>query len=466
MQTLEFTKGLKIGFRPIDQGSTNMSWLSASQVYRYPTIETLAEFLNRGLKLGISEETVDSDERRAERMTALVEKYTKGLPETIHTNGISQSNGEMNGNPKLNVALTGSTGTLGTHLLEALLKDTAVGKVYCLNRSSEAQARQEKSFEARGISELLDMSRLSFLTVGLGHAQLGLSSGSFTQLMSGIDVIIHNAWKVDFNHQLESYESQIRAVSDFAKWSASSRRHLHIVFVSSLASVGNWSAHNQGPIPETPVTDAQVAQRMGYGESKHVAERILQYAQEQCSVPATILRVGQIAGPSTAKGGVWNKAEWLPTLIQTSKALGCIPDNLPVVNWIPVDHLAHIILELTTADISARRGQIYNLVNPNTVEWSSLLPPIQSYFQPSTALSLVSMEKWMHSLQAAGQADNKDYLAAIPAAKIINFYADMALEEKKMVYETGHGVKASHSMATLGPVTKDLMRFWLEGWAY
>jgi nucleoside-diphosphate-sugar epimerase len=48
--------------------------------------------------------------------------------------------------------------------------------------------------------------------------------------------------------------------------------------------------------------DYSVAQDFGYGESKHVSERILQIAKARSGVPASVLRVGQVAGPTTING--------------------------------------------------------------------------------------------------------------------------------------------------------------------
>ena len=53
---------------------------------------------------------------------------------------------------------------------------------------------------------------------------------------------------------------------------------------------------------------------MGYGESKYVAELLLEAGAEKSGVPTVICRVGQLAGPVTKKGGMWNKQEWLPSV--------------------------------------------------------------------------------------------------------------------------------------------------------
>lgn len=52
---------------------------------------------------------------------------------------------------------------------------------------------------------------------------------------------------------------------------------------------------------------------MGYGESKYVAERLLEIAAGEFGVSAAICRVGQLAGP-VKKGGMWSKQEWLPSV--------------------------------------------------------------------------------------------------------------------------------------------------------
>ena len=52
---------------------------------------------------------------------------------------------------------------------------------------------------------------------------------------------------------------------------------------------------------------------MGYGESKYVAERLLELAAQSSGVCAGICRVGQLAGP-VKKGGMWSKQEWLPSV--------------------------------------------------------------------------------------------------------------------------------------------------------
>ncbi|TKA57030.1 hypothetical protein B0A49_10497 [Cryomyces minteri] len=203
-------------------------------------------------------------------------------------------------------------------------------------REAHAKARQNIAFTSVNAKHDANDARLVYLQVDLSQERFGLQPEVFSDLLADTDVIIHNAWKVDFNHTIESFEPQIAGVRRIVNSSQDSCRNPHIMFVSSVSSVGNWAAvyGAHKAVPESPLEDYSVAQSQGYGESKHVSERILQIAAERCGTQVTILRVGQIAGPLHG-GGSWNKSEWLPSLVRTSKELGLIPDSLPDVDWVP-----------------------------------------------------------------------------------------------------------------------------------
>ena len=97
-----------------------------------------------------------------------------------------------------------------------------------------------------------------------------------------------------------------------------------LTFVSSLSSVTSLASSTQ--VPESVVVDASAAAHTGYGESKYVAERILNEASKHIpGLSTTILRIGQIAGP-VEHNSIWPAREWLPSLIVSSKSIdGKIP---------------------------------------------------------------------------------------------------------------------------------------------
>ena len=93
---------------------------------------------------------------------------------------------------------------------------------------------------------------------------------------------------------------------------ANSAHNAFVLFVSSVASVGGWKGLEE--IPETPIHDLTVAANMGYGQSKLIAEGLLDKASEISGVRSAICRVGIVAGPVEQALGMWNKSEYIPSV--------------------------------------------------------------------------------------------------------------------------------------------------------
>jgi nucleoside-diphosphate-sugar epimerase len=327
LQTVQLARAIQNGVR--SRLSQSNTVISTQHIYSRPSIKELALFLVKVLA-GEAEGHV-GELPRSEKINSMVQRYTHDLP-------VRQLNLKPNDGGHT-ILLTGSTGSLGSYILDALLRDPATVKVYCLNRSADAPSRQKTSFHEKGLEwNLARLKQVEFLPALFGQAKFGLDEAKYQEMIQSVDTIVHNAWKVDFNHSLASFEeAHVRGVRNMVEFSIHSWRHAHLYFVSSISTVGAWSVHHGRTIPEAPVQDPDVALPQGYGESKYVGERICAVASERAGVPTTILRVGQVAGPTT-RSGVWNKQEWLPTLIATSKSIGLTPISLGPrpVDWIPV----------------------------------------------------------------------------------------------------------------------------------
>lgn len=112
-------------------------------------------------------------------------------------------------------------------------------------------------------------------------------------MLNSVDVIIHTAWRLDFNLSLASFESSIRATRnliDLARAAeprfeaASKTKHsasslstgadgVKFIFTSSVASALSWD-QTKGAYPEEVVEDPKYAIGNGYGEAKYVTERV------------------------------------------------------------------------------------------------------------------------------------------------------------------------------------------------
>ena len=87
-----------------------------------------------------------------------------------------------NAEPGMVVLLTGSTGNIGSHILEALLRDSRILRIYAFNRPSPRQPevslldRHRERFEDKGFDKaLLASEKLVFLEGDASQDDLGVS---------------------------------------------------------------------------------------------------------------------------------------------------------------------------------------------------------------------------------------------------------------------------------------------------
>ncbi|KAK4863281.1 hypothetical protein LT330_002059 [Penicillium expansum] len=431
--------------------------IDVQMIYRNPTIDRLSQAI-----MAILDGKPQAGIPRAEKIQGLVEKYTSDLParEVYPQSGLHSPS---------TVILTGSTGSLGTYLLHSLLSSDSITKVYCLNRS-DAESRQKRGFGEKGLH--LDASnwkdKVEFLQASFGEPRFGLNESKYEELLDSVDTIVHNAWKVDFNHSVDSFEdTHIQGVRRFIDFSLSSRSNAHFHFISSISTVGAWTPEMGASIPEVPMEDIAVVLPQGYGESKYIAERICLEASQRSHIPTSVYRVGQIAGPTTARGQ-WNPQEWLPTIIATSKVMGKIPNRLgsTAVDWVPVDTVSNIIVEIINTrhrDSSEARCAVFHLTNPERTLWLSLIPAIQRQY----AVEPVAFSAWIADLESITNPSSAD-IASKPALKLLDFYRGLQDEGSALsvALDVRRAKEASVSMRALGPISSSLMRNWLQQWKF
>ncbi|CAD6576361.1 MAG: hypothetical protein ASARMPRED_007703 [Alectoria sarmentosa] len=448
-------------------------------VYSNPTAAKLADALHQltGHSAEVSEKM---EEQRIKKMEEMLAKYSEDLPKAS-ANSVDVGEGD----DKLTVVLTGSTGSLGSYLLDALIASDRVSKVICLNRGAQSEDKQKKSNASRGLVTEWGKDKVQFLTTDLSKPHLGLKANDYDLLVKEASFIIHNQWQVDFNLSLESFEPHIAGVRDLIALSSKSAKKPPILFTSSVSTLGNWHAKHPGEkVPEKAFHDFAIPAPMGYGESKYVAELLLEAGADKCGVPALVCRVGQLAGPVAKKEGMWNKQEWLPSIIASSKYLGKIPTELPsqdTVSWIPVDITARIIVDLVLADASDVHTPSppsllhhYNLVNPHPGAWHALIPTITQYFNtntttktPTTTITPVPFPAWLSALRASAALGTDD-VSKNPGIKLLEFYGGMSEEgaADEVMLETAGTVGRSASMRGLGAVGAEWMGVWLGQWGF
>ncbi|KAG2361461.1 putative aminoadipate reductase, partial [Suillus spraguei] len=351
----------------------------------------------------------------------MIEKYSVGLgnldteTSTTLVDGCSQSDHV--------VALTGSTGGLGSYLLADLLQREYVSVVYAINRPSKGasiQQRQENSFKDRGLDfTLLQSDKLVYIETDTSDDQLGLDNELYQKICTSVTVIIHNAWRLDFNLALSSFDSYVRGMRNLIDLALSSPRHPkpRFMFASSISSVQSWDKA-KGPFPE----------EVEYDAGKYVSERVLVNSK----LPASSFRIGQISGGPPQ--GAWSTTNWLPIIVESSVSLGALPEAKGLVSWIPPHAISNAILDVAFAE--EEPPIVMNLVHPRPVVWRALIEPIADALVErkvtSHPLPLVPFSEWLEKLELSAKDLNEETMKRIPAIKLLNFMraltqADLAI---------------------------------------
>ena len=458
LQVIQTARCLKSGLL---EAGMKVGNLGPSTIYTNPTITKLTSAV-ASFEQQTQASRESADKLRIDDMKGMLKKYSNiptSKPEKYRCRK----------EPLETVVLTGSTGALGSYLLEAFFKSERVSKVYCLNRSTDSEQRQASTSASRGLMSRWSPQKVIFLTSDFSKNDLGLGQEKFSEIRDHVTIILHNAWQVNFNLSLASFEyGHVSGVRNIIDLSAQSTKRARIFFISSIAGVMTWPNHHSGPVPEEIIVDFRVPQHMGYAESKHVAERLLGLASAESNIPISICRAGQVAGPICGSYGMWNKQEWLPSLILSSKHLHVIPDSLggmQDIDWIPIDLLSNIISELaikssTVGDLTT----VYHTVNPSITTWTALLPYVQAELGPE--VMVVPFVEWIKKLRAtAASSTVAEDFSVNPALKLLDFYEGLLESESTPPrLETVKTERESALLTEVGPVKGDWMKKWIRQW--
>ncbi len=87
--------------------------------------------------------------------------------------------------------------------MRELLDNPRVAEIYCLNSRDKGRKRMRSASRDLGLSHSVNNKRLFFTPINLSKPLLGLSSAYLATLPRNMNVIIHDAWRVDFGWSLE-----------------------------------------------------------------------------------------------------------------------------------------------------------------------------------------------------------------------------------------------------------------------
>ncbi|KAL9599306.1 MAG: hypothetical protein Q9219_003933 [cf. Caloplaca sp. 3 TL-2023] len=387
---------------------------------------------------------------------------------------------------KWSVLLTGSTGSLGAHLLYNLAKNQSVERIICLNRASSnpkpgsksrlvLRERQENANARHGLAFSAEMwNKVHLLASDVSKQDLGLKPQVRSQIVGQVTHILHNAWPMDFQRTLESLEGQVHAIRNLLGLIQEANikqngRKVKLVFFSSIAVAGRCAEKLvlEGNLPNP---DSTVP--MGYAEGKWVCEEVLASATQSMGdqVEPIIIRVGQLSGSSTT--GYWNPTEHLAAILKSSHEIAAFPDlqgvgflmlaflndrvnNCQAFSWLPVDVAAKVIYEISFTDRCPSR--YYHVENPVRQPWSQFVDYLQYNF-PASLPELLPFKEWLDSaLISAGPG------GIVPLEGFLR-EDFQRLSSGELILDTRNALRASPTLRSYGGISLELMDKYVRSW--
>ncbi|KAI1097600.1 male sterility protein-domain-containing protein [Jackrogersella minutella] len=430
-------------------------------IYSNPTLRRLATSIYSMAQDAVRFVREDYN-NETQTMETFWRKYTKDLPKAREGRQDPLCEGQT-------VILTGSTGNLGSYILSVLAKDPAVGRVICLNRADDGgKRRQPEAMEQRGLTKTWIESKCTFLHADTAQGDFGLGEKTYSKLLKDADRFIHNAWRVNFNIPLKTFQPQLQGVRNIANFAAQSSKRVAVTFISSVSTVDRWDSAKGGPVPEERFEDTSLPGN-GYGRSKMVASLILEDAAKAGDFPAAIIRVGLVAG-AEADPGVWGKHELIPSVIASSLYLKALPGDLAhmtQVDWVPVEKIASMVLEVSGVSQrvpSQDTSGYFHAVNPAAVPWSQIASALREFYGEDRLPEVISFEEWVSRLE---KSRTQGLIDANPGILLLDTFREMCVAAKApIVLDMRRTLDRSPSMRSVTAITPRLMKHWCSEWGF
>ena len=342
--------------------------LSYKDIFKYPTIKQLSENVS-------STNSKDDDFKDDYDYTEINE---------LLKNNVFNSKEKLSKNKFKNVLLTGSTGYLGSHILDALLKNTKCN-VYCLIRAKDNNDPQIRllntlRFYFGNKYDRQIFNRIIVIEGDIKEDQLGLNDLYYEELGNTIDVVINSAAIVKHYGNLDTFNAtNIQGAKNIIRFCSAYKCKLyHLSTLSVSGNIFETDSYKVADLSSDIIFNEQslyIGQDLSnvYIYTKFIAERLILENILNGTIDAKIIRLGNIT--NRYSDGIFqiNVSEnAFLNRINSFLHIGCIPDYLAdrYMEFSPVDFCAEAIVKLVCYN---NNFTIYHVYNNNHITFRELL---------------------------------------------------------------------------------------------
>lgn len=302
---------------------------------------------------------------------------------------------------KSNVLLTGSTGFLGIHILNELLKKTN-NDIYCLIRETNNTIPEEKLikkyqyyFENEDLMQFVN-KRVFIIKGDLIKSNFNIDEKEYHELTKKIDIIINVAADVShYGNRQYSYEANVVSTKNIIKFAKESNSLVN--HISTIGLAGNNLVNTNECIKDSfSENDLIIGQKYNenvYLSTKLEAEKLIINEIKNNKICANILRVGNLMNRYSDNLFQDNKnSNAFQNKIKEIIKIKSVPKE--IVNFsfdlTPVDLCAEAVVKLV---LYYKYNNVYHVLNNYEVEFNDIMKILDKMHIKINVVELNDLQK-------------------------------------------------------------------------
>ncbi|RDL31028.1 Nonribosomal peptide synthetase 14 [Venustampulla echinocandica] len=308
------------------------------------------------------------------------------LDETLFTqplstngaNGHERSNGNSKG---ISVLLTGATGFLGGGILRQLVELPDVAHVHC------AAIRADNQGDSRPLS--IESPKIIRHLGDLALPNLGMSQSEISDLLKGIDVIIHNGAEVShMKHYRSLRATNFLSTVELARLAVSHNIPIHYI---STGGIARLSGADEQPESSLAAFHPPVDGSDGYVASKWASEVILEKVQKRFEGKVWIHRPSSITGENVPALDV------VHSLLKFSGEIKAVPDLTGSTGYFDFINLETVSKHIATSTVNSTNEESGLTYIHQSGERIIPVDKLKEYVEEleSQSLEVLPLEEWV-----------------------------------------------------------------------
>lgn len=345
--------------------------ISYSDIFSYPTIKLLASKASNEI----------SEKRKTEHFN-----YSK-INELLSKNCIENIPKNLKTYEIKNILLTGATGFLGAHILDAYLSSTSKGIAYCFVRRKdlidpEIRLRKNLEFYFGNKYDKMFGDRIKVITADITFENFGLNPYDYEDLSKKVNIVINSAALVKHYGEYEQFNDinvlGTQRLIDFCKKYHKKLYHISTTSVSGMGLPENNETKSSSVVhfSEKDLYRSQNLENT-YLKTKFEAERLI-LENIESGLDACIFRMGNISNRySDAKFQINVSENAFVNRVKSILKLQVLQEGFKAhaTEFAPVDICAKAIIKIIQSN---PKFTVFHIFNYNLISFEDLVKYINN----------------------------------------------------------------------------------------